>query len=354
MSASRLIDLTNGSPPRAWAKRRASQETLGARRFTPTRVGKTERNTSAFCRYTVHPHARGENFNDPMTTSTRSGSPPRAWGKRRNLAGVEHELRFTPTRVGKTNLLPVIMGAKTVHPHARGENSASRASVRMVRGSPPRAWGKQVGPVPLVHERRFTPTRVGKTMELVVRSQRPTVHPHARGENSTPRPNRKLTPGSPPRAWGKRLHWDGEEANRRFTPTRVGKTWLGRPPFVRAPVHPHARGENGLEDAAAGQHAGSPPRAWGKHPYLSAPSDLNRFTPTRVGKTFLGAGPPGRPRFTPTRVGKTQDTRGSRLRMPVHPHARGENVRRRRGRRCMFGSPPRAWGKRGVGDDEQG
>src|SRR5690606_15936208 len=102
-----------------------------------------------------------------------------------------------------------------------------------------------------------------------------------------------------------------------------------------AAVHPHACGEN-----PTGDHHVRPP---------------DRFTPTRVGKTKVARFGDVWAGFTPTRVGKTASVITSRtvaygspprvwgkpwgapkvgLALPVHPHACGENARRRRDVSC--------------------
>src|SRR5690606_3130790 len=144
----RGLDLSNiggGSPPRVWGKRSVLGFPRLVLRFTPTRVGKTLLQTGelhaehgspprvwgklAFpfliiLKYTVHPHACGEN------ASLFIDAPPRP--------------RFTPTRVGKT--------------------FPAQARPCRLGGSPPRVWGKRGG------------LRVG--------DEGHQVHPHACGENT--------------------------------------------------------------------------------------------------------------------------------------------------------------------------
>ena len=154
--------------------------------------------------------------------------------------------------------------------------------------------------------------------------------------------------GSPPRAWGRRLTVSSADATDRFTPTCVGKTeewsrrgWLtrftptcvGKTPAqysarLSGPVHPHVRGEDARSGALSPAAAGSPPRAWGRHPLLQPrPADC-RFTPTCVGKTSNWA---------------RLDSSSS-----VHPHVRGEDAVQPAGQRAIDGSPPRAWGRRSA------
>ena len=71
-------------------------------RLIPTRVGNTVFGTAAVAHYTVHPHARGEHYNDLDGEIVNVGSSPRAWGTQIIDADVLHAGRFIPTRVGNT------------------------------------------------------------------------------------------------------------------------------------------------------------------------------------------------------------------------------------------------------------
>ena len=181
------------------------------------------------------------------------GSSPRAWG----------------TRIQRRRRGP----SRPVHPHVRGEHLGSRPSVwqggrfiptcvgntpiaglvpNLIPGSSPRAWGT----------RCWTS---GPAFQA-------TVHPHVRGEHAVPSlpslPLPRFIPtcvgntaqaisawrsfsGSSPRAWGTRAcsarrcrsgygssprAWGTLRSARRF-PTGI-------------PVHPHVRGEHGLQCAS--------------------------------------------------------------------------------------------------------
>ena len=250
----------------------------------------------------------------------RDGSPPRSWGKRRRFASRAGR-RFTPTLVGKTadrrsnaavRFTPTLVGNTcrattlhgfTVHPHARGEDRT-----------------------------------------ICMPSVTPSVHPHARGENDVGLCAHDRPDGSPPRSWGQLLQAATARPTR-FTPTLVGKTCART---CDARLHgspPRSWGRHQLRRSA--RPRGSPPRSWGRHAQSACRATTQRFTPTLVGKTNVGAARPRR-RFTPTLVGNTAHA-DWRIAPPVHPHARGENASLVAGQVSDSGSPPRSWGiPRGV------
>ena len=339
-----------GSPPRVWGKHSHQAAASWLLRFTPTRVGKTTSGRPVVGDVSVHPHACGENFHSHIPSWRVTGSPPRVWGKR--FSGLKNGL------------------AESVHPHACGENGGVAPVRDYDDGSPPRVWGKLQGDKDLTGVERFTPTRVGKTgSSMVGMSVRP-VHPHACGENVSHVVSQQLRRGSPPRVWGKPDLGRGLFCADRFTPTRVGKTFLSYffPVFLL--VHPHACGENGVARFRFAFGSGSPPRVWGKRRLQYCKPTQMRFTPTRVGKTLALDDNLAAFRFTPTRVGKTGRPDASSLSCPVHPHACGENATTcapsmpttrftptRVGKTChglvlgllQGGSPPRVWGKPRLG-----
>ena len=91
------------------------------------------------------------------------GSHPRAWGQLFWHCGDEGLVRFTPTRVGTTERSCESVAIASVHPHARGDNPLTTMSVLCRIGSPPRAWGQPFDPRFSRVATRFTPTRVGTT-----------------------------------------------------------------------------------------------------------------------------------------------------------------------------------------------
>ncbi len=235
-------------------------------RFTPTRVGNTQVVVELTEANAVHPHACGE-----------------YWGKGR---ATWLAWRFTPTRVGNTALPSTYDQKTTVHPHACGEYSCDATTHIHIGGSPPRVWGILI--------------------QYMVGHGRMSVHPHACGEYLGVVKLRDNCIGSPPRVWGIRRPPICWRDSARFTPTRVGNTLSVPDGNTDRAVHPHACGEYSPRVCIAIHSTGSPPRVWG----------------ILVDVAFLCH----YPRFTPTRVGNTKNTREPSGMWAVHPHACGEYV----------------------------
>ena len=334
-----------GSPPRAWGQRRQPIRDRASPRFTPTRVGTTCNAPSGTAAPAVHPHARGDNVHCVELTFVVIGSPPRAWGQRLISGTGAGGGRFTPTRVGTTTLPAAARVCAPVHPHARGDNARAYQFGHENDGSPPRAWGQRLSPSYPRLRARFTPTRVGTTRPSVWSHSARTVHPHARGDNSFLLNRSDGVSGSPPRAWGQLTVPDEELTLTRFTPTRVGTTCWPANASLFSSVHPHARGDNSRESECFRSSSGSPPRAWGQHTMLGHRPMEGRFTPTRVGTTDTSTRRGAASRFTPTRVGTTYPLSDVTKHLSVHPHARGDNTVVSWKSLVPNGSPPRAWGQ---------
>ncbi len=153
---------------------------------------------------------------------------------------------------------------------------------------------------------------------------RAPVHPHLRGEYCCQLEAPERQHGSPPPAWGiLSFVLDGRRFVR-FTPTCVGNTLWTLESTTPRPVHPHLRGEYDAERLRYVAHCGSPPPAWGI-----------RYTCLWNRRVF---------RFTPTCVGNTIGNALNILITSVHPHLRGEYASSRQPSISWFGSPPPAWG----------
>ncbi len=176
---------SQGSPPRVWGQHTATGFLRAVVRFTPTRVGTTQRH-------------RDQNLR-------RRGSPPRVWGQLCKATVFTTWVRFTPTRVGTTTRYSDSPGGQEVHPHACGDNCNTRPTLPEYRGSPPRVWGQHSVSGVSNRRMRFTPTRVGTTWHGLEGIAFHEVHPHACGDNALNPTSSKGQSGSPPRVWGQRI-----------------------------------------------------------------------------------------------------------------------------------------------------
>jgi len=231
------------TPTRVGTRERPLSPIAGADRFTPTRVGTSARLGRASTPIAVHPHARGDKLSLAVEAVLYDGSPPRAWGQGLQHQPHTQRLRFTPTRVGTSQRPGGSTPLITVHPHARGDKSPGMNCLSTIDGSPPRAWGQAAILEFLGDLGRFTPTRVGTRVGQAPDHQLLSVHPHARGDKVHLSLSHKRCTGSPPRAWGQGGRRCGREHRLRFTPTRVGTRLGPRRNSRRAAVHPHARGD---------------------------------------------------------------------------------------------------------------
>jgi len=132
-----------GSSRRAWGRQHQKRHHIHGLRFIPTRVGKTYDELVLDGVSAVHPHARGEDATRNSNSINPVGSSPRAWGRLTRHHTPLTARRFIPTRVGKTVGVITGMVKHPVHPHARGED-LSISNIDFDRnGSSPRAWGRR-------------------------------------------------------------------------------------------------------------------------------------------------------------------------------------------------------------------
>ena len=196
-------------------------------------------------------------------------------------------MRFTPTHVGNTLSVLLIAFPLSVHPHTRGEYIGKIEGLVYPFGSPPHTWGILPSPPISWSARRFTPTHVGNTFQLLPSSSdshgspphtwgipikghlddvNAAVHPHTRGEYSHRSRKSAVLTGSPPHTWGILERKD------------VGNQCK--------PVHPHTRGEYTVATSLCSQNNGSPPHTWGILVLKKIEQPFLRFTPTHVGNTL--------------------------------------------------------------------
>ena len=340
--------ISRGTPPRLWGKPLQEAYRIHPARYTPTPVGKLETETCHGENCPVHPQACGENSNCKSVVMGLSGTPPRLWGKRKRgkkrgglravhphacgendkLLALRSAQCGTPPRLwGKLSTSGSGRAAIAVHPHACGENIQAGRGQSAGSGTPPRLWGKLCRFLGQFRALRYTPTPVGKTDDARYGKFACGGTPPRLWENSTTKFWKGKPIGTPPRLWGKRPHEGPDGEIQRYTPTPVGKTFLPQAHQMMSTVHPHACGENFSAKKKAGRVSGTPPRLW-ENPVDStgAPSG-NRYNPHACGEN-------------------SADVILNMPARPVHPHACGENFRATLESVEEGGTPPRLWGKR--------
>ena len=173
--------------------------------------------------------------------------------------------------------------------------------------------------------KRNTPTGVGKTARSRQSRRHPGKHPHGRGEDFAWASGSPSQIETPPRAWGRHGFISCNHAFSRNTPTGVGKTPSCARSCPGTWKHPHGRGEDMAESAVNAIPGETPPRAWGRLWKMRSRYASSRNTPTGVGKTELD---------------------GVRLLViGKHPHGRGEDFHVWAMSFPARETPPRAWGR---------
>ena len=207
---------------------------------------------------------RGDDVFFDEGTQFGDGSPPRAWGRFHQIDKRIRDTRFTPTCVGTMSITWATTSPSPVHPHVRGDDQSRSIMRRLTCGSPPRAWGRFQSSENEEQGFRFTPTCVGTIRDGGELSFTVKVHPHVRGDDDSDTFQTSVEQGSPPRAWGRSQQGNHGRTIRRFTPTCVGTISTVLDKLIKGKVHPHVRGDDAPTPTADHAARGSPPRAWGR------------------------------------------------------------------------------------------
>ena len=232
------------TPPHAWGRLSFAWVAFFLLGNTPTCVGKTVRFAQSDMTQGKHPHMRGEDPSPDAEAVSFVETPPHAWGRRLIEYCTNVPNGNTPTCVGKTysEIRRFFYGEK--HPHMRGEDTSPGIFFRFFLETPPHAWGRLFVLLEVFLRHGNTPTCVGKTHALRQRGRVSEKHPHMRGEDHETVFSHRESVETPPHAWGRQTIFDRYIAERRNTPTCVGKTasWCISQSVQRK--HPHMRGED--------------------------------------------------------------------------------------------------------------
>ena len=216
------------TPPRAWGRPSPEVAAATEARNTPTCVGKTRQPTLNAKLLEKHPHVRGEDKAPSWRRVAKMETPPRAWGRpdlQRKHGAVR---RNTPTCVGKTRRVRRHIERAGKHPHVRGEDHRAGRPLMTAMETPPRAWGRHVIEPETWAKVGNTPTCVGKTPDNPGPARCRRKHPHVRGEDLATVLTNDIECETPPRAWGRRVGPVTDDGPDRNTPTCVGKTVRGQ------------------------------------------------------------------------------------------------------------------------------
>ena len=152
------------TPPRAWGRHDVKKPDGRAEGNTPTGVGKTFTFDPDVASSWKHPHGRGEDPLVPLPINEEEETPPRAWGRLKRKQPTDDLDGNTPTGVGKTTASTTAAMNIKKHPHGRGEDACRQHPSAIPAETPPRAWGRLRQLSQWRACRGNTPTGVGKTV----------------------------------------------------------------------------------------------------------------------------------------------------------------------------------------------
>ena len=192
-----------GSPPRARGKGGVLGVVGGRLRITPACAGKRAAPFWCLALSWDHPRVRGEKPIISENTPARRGSPPRARGKAKQLAGQRGLVGITPACAGKSRTAHSDRTCSWDHPRVRGEKNSLWRKTALSWGSPPRARGKANAYPHFTLLLRITPACAGKSVSAGCSQRHDQDHPRVRGEKLSVISTTEVVQGSPPRARGK-------------------------------------------------------------------------------------------------------------------------------------------------------
>ena len=235
-------------------------------RITPACAGKRAGPNNSLTGNQDHPRVCGEKAITVSSAHIMRGSPPRVRGKDLGLDVPGQTVGITPACAGKRKRPKRWVRPPKDHPRVCGEKSASQMRSRSSRGSPPRMRGKDDAIVLLGVVVGITPACAGKKGRKEIAPMSNRDHPRVCGEKLFQSPLLRLPLGSSPRMRGKDVRQELQHSGRGITPACAGKS----PQRAHcSPVpwdHPRVCGEKCPPGKFFFMTVGSPPRVRGKVP----------------------------------------------------------------------------------------
>ena len=186
----------------------------------------------------------GEKARDRASVVMVKGSPPRGRGKGEGCPAERAEDRITPAWAGKRDGAAPTGSPPRDHPRVGGEKLMSAISCLLVAGSPPRGRGKGGGVYCCLTSLRITPAWAGKSR--LRKMYRPAFT------------------GSPPCGRGKGSFTMTSFQCFGITPAWAGKSRHSGKRWPRPWDHPRVGGEKSSLSSASLHGPGSPPHGRGK------------------------------------------------------------------------------------------
>ena len=151
------------------------------------------------------------------------GSPSRMRGKEGDELGLGQTIRITPACAGKRAGPNNSLTGNQDHPRVCGEKAITVSSAHIMRGSPPRVRGKDLGLDVPGQTVGITPACAGKRKRPKRWVRPPKDHPRVCGEKARQKLCHVANQGSPPRMRGKACDAVPGLVVRRITPACAGK-----------------------------------------------------------------------------------------------------------------------------------
>ncbi len=306
LTAARYWPLRSGTPPRARGRRARRRRGGHLPRNTPACAGTTRRGATPRPARTEHPRVRGDDSHVCRKTYLTIGTPPRARGRRHLRQAHPRRSGNTPACAGTTRRRAWSGGGCWEHPRVRGDDWPLIPAGGSVTGTPPRARGRRPPSTPTNGAPRNTPACAGTTRDRAASAAARQEHPRVRGDDAAACEPHGIGSGTPPRARGRRQDQRQVPPGPGNTPRARGRQhFSGQVQQVERNT-PACAGTTTRSGTVLAELPGTPPRARGRR--CAAPR---------------GAAPDGN---TPACAGTTRPGTTPRACSPEHPRVRGDDT----------------------------
>ena len=213
-----------GSPPRMRGKGHRIPLRHPLQGITPAYAGKSSACRRTLSAGWDHPRICGEKAEMGGFIPRFSGSPPRMRGKVLPDRGRVLGVGITPAYAGKSFPTSMFRSVGRDHPRICGEKIVVSRTWCSRSGLPPRMWGKVSSIRDDLARVGITPAYAGKSSSPRLIALLIWDHPRVCGEKVSPRLSSSPRMGSPPRMRGKVSSCRMPSSSHRITPAYAGKS----------------------------------------------------------------------------------------------------------------------------------